>query len=534
MRTVGREQPHHRDQVVDGAIPQVRYERELTVGTVGTLWLGRLTSGSEAGRTVLLRRMSCEDFSPKELDSIKQVAEAYAKVRHPSLMKLLGVIEQDRDLVSVSEHLDGVRLGDLLRHAIDNDKPLPATVAVRVVLDAARATIKAHRLAGELGLYPADRLFVPEGVFVAAFGGTLLTEIGMLSAVARCNKPRTIPDLVVQLAPEELEKALAAKGSPEVFSLGIILWEALANSYLFSRDSLRRATDDLRGLPIVALNRIERCGMPVPDALAELVRIAISRDPAERYPSLEKFVAALEQLPVHFVATEHHVAAALRNQAAELLQAYHVDPSQSSLTLAFSEVPASRFSTRPPPVGGHSWDPPTFNQSSLVSGGVRALNLPKSEITGEAELNTEPVDTFSALPEPRTRTPRHRYALWAGVSLVALTAILAIASIGRYKPLIQPEARRMPIHDMVPSGPTSAPTGEEVPNRPSATAVLDQSPPAHPNAVPDPPVTRAQESSSPIWTGTGEHESLAPANTTKRTGATYRPRQIAPYRPKGI
>lgn len=534
---MGREQPHPLDLVIDGALPQVRYERELTVGSVGTLWLGRLTTGSEAGRTVLLRRMSLDLFDPKDVESMKQVAQAYSKVRHPSLVKLLGVIEQDRDLVSVSEHLDGVRLNDLLRHAFDSGAPLPATVAVRIVLDAARATVKAHRLAGELGLYPAERLFVAEGVFVAAFGGTLLTEIGMLAAIARCNQPRKIPDLLVQLSPEELERTPTTKGSPEVFSLGVVLWEALANRCLFSRESLRKAGDDLRGLPVAPLNEIERCGMPVPDALAEVVRTATSRNPDERYLTLEQFVHALEHLPAHFVATEHHVANALRNQAAHLLQAFHVDPSQSSLTLAFSEVPASRLSTCPPPEGGFNPEPPTFNQSSLVSGRLKTLDLPKDDICGESASEPTTTGPSSAIPEPVAHEPSRKRWVWLGVGLAAAAAALSVAYFAQRRTAtpILPEARSISVTSAAaPNIPDSPPSNQEPTAPPTATDSIaaPQSPPL-PQAAEN-QAAKSKASSSPVTSASAVPENVTSAPTNKHSGAAYRPRQIAPYRPKGI
>jgi hypothetical protein len=48
---------------------------------------------------------------------------------------------------------------------------------------------------------------MPESALVAGFGGTLLSETGVLAGIARCSQPRTVPDLLAQLAPEELTEA---------------------------------------------------------------------------------------------------------------------------------------------------------------------------------------------------------------------------------------------------------------------------------------------------------------------------------------
>jgi hypothetical protein len=529
---VGREQPHSLSTAVDSTMPQVRYERELTVGSIGALWLGRLTTGNEAGRTVLLRRMPHDLFSKKDLDALTKVAEAYAKVRHPSLVKLLGVIVQDRDIISVSEHLDGVRLSDILRNAIDHDAPLPATVVVRIVLDAARATIKAHRLAAESGLFPAQRLFLPEGVFVASFGGTLLTEVGVLATIARCTQPLCIPDLVAQLAPEEVDKTHASCASPEVFSLGVLLWEALANRRLFSRDTMRQTLEELQRLPIDPLDSIERCGMPVPEALAAVVRIATLRQPNLRYASLDQLVSALEQLPAHFIATEHHVAGALRSQAADLLKAFHVDPSQTSLTLAFSGVPASRMSTRPPPASGHNWEPPTFAQSKLVADFRTSIGtLPALE---QAELPAVGVTSISSelRDPPRHGVYRQRH-WWIALLLLAVVAFFLVARFVKPKlhPPVQPELPAS--HTTTDKQPTqrSDLPGNVAPASSTSSAELES--PDRP--LPSEPRGTNQKASI---RGTPSESSDSNASVTpspsKKPGPAYRPHQIEPYRPKGI
>lgn len=525
---------HPRSNAIDVATPLVRFERELAVGAIGTLWLGRLTAGTEAGRTVLLRRIPKDLLSAKDCDALKKVADAYSKVRHPSLVKLLGVLEQDQDLVSVSEHLDGVRLCDLMRRAIEKDAPLPATVAVRVVLDAARATLKAHRLAAESGLFPAERLFLAESVFVAAFGGTLLTETGMLSMIARFTQARAAPELLAQLAPEELEGSSAGKGSPEVFSLGTLLWELLANRYLFVRSNAQQASDELRSRQIPALDQIERCGMPVPAALAEVVRVATNRHPNQRFSNVSEFVTALEDLPAHFLATEHHVASALRDQAADLLKEFHVDESQSSLTVAFSEVPPSRHSTRPPTDGAHDWEPPTFAQRKLVNSTTLALNPTPIRST----LGIAPCVSHEPIPLVKRHAPlRRRLLLTLGVTLSVLGVSLTLAKILRSPaaPVVMPDRNADATH-LTPPAPRDAPTASVAPAVPVAAArdepLLDQIPVPAPSSM-DASLIHSRGAATDASSASTLPISTKPS-ALRKSDSTYRPRQIAPYRPKGI
>lgn len=573
---MGRVEPYSGHPQERGFEPTVRYEKCLSVSSIGTLWLGRLLKGHDAGRTVLLRRVERSALSDKEVETLRKGTAAFGKVRHPTFVKLLGVVEQDADLVTVSEHLVGVPLLDLLRQLFDEGNPLPATIAVRIVLDAAKATLKAHRLSTESGLFPSKRLFLPEGVFIATFGGTLLTEVGILSLISNTTTIKTIPDVIVQLAPEEVALSRNPKGSAEVFSLGVLLWECLANRWLFSRDNERKAKSDLTTLPIPTLDTIERFGMSVPEPLVDLVKTATERNPEGRFDSVDRFVSAIEQLPAHFIATEHQVAEALRQYASLILVRATAEDSQLSSSGTFSEVPQSRVPTLPPT--GTTIDPesptgstfdaesPTFAQRKLItsdpspqfapidgpadvttaksateptvvvnstssrvvqtSPSLETREVPTRGRTTESRDSVEstslPFDSTDYLPE--LRTPQHfivlakRYALWT-----LLLFGLCLLALGVYS------NRRTRSTD--PVGASQRMTPEPTLSLPSAPIAAPKPENATPSAQvvePESPVTRSLNKSKTA------PSARATTDSVPRTSTTFRPRQIAPFRPKGI
>ena len=484
----------------------VRYEKQLGTTSIGSIWLGRLLNGNDAGRVVVLRRIAKQWLSNKDAEWVMYGADAYAKVRHSSLLKLLGVLHQDADLVTISEHLESVRLVDLQRAVFDEGVPIPATVAVRIVLDAARATWKAHRLAAEVGIFPTERLFLPEGVHIASYGATLIGEVGVLSTLARCVVPRTVPELLAQLAPEELGARSAEVGSPEVFSLGVVLWELLANRWLFSRQSDSRTHQELLLAPIAGLDQIERFGMPVPDLLVSLVRRATARNPAERFASVNDLILAFERLPAHFVATEQQVAEVLRLRAGAGLTESRVDESERARSGTFAEIRASQPSISSN-ASSHDWDRPTFAQSSLVS---------RPPLFNGSVLPTAPA---TLRPEPQehavhtTSVPRLRRAglLSIGLTMLAVGAfIVTVRGIAprhaQTRSLGPPPAARLVAAAALPT-----PDAKTPPPAPSA-----------------PPELAAELGSD---ANAAASESLAPANLTKR-GAKLK-RAVLPHKGKG-
>ena len=564
--------------------PVVRYERQLSVASIGTLWLGRFIAGNEAGRPVLLRQIVKTFLTTKESELVRQGAQAYAKVRHPAFVKLLGAIEQNGDLLTLSEHLVGAPLFDVLRDAFDTDTPLPATVSVRIVLDAARATVKAHRLAAEAGLFPTERLFLPEGIFLAAFGGTLLSEVGTLSAIARCAGARSIPDVIAQLSPEELTPQGTSRSSPEVFSLGVLLWECLANRRLFSVENANRTRSELLTLPIPRLDSVERFGMPVPEPLVNLVRIATERNPSTRYETLEQFIAVLEQLPAHFVATEHQVAEMLRLQACSLVLRCLVDETATMTSGTFSEVPASRMSTRPPAKPNFDTEHPTFAQRQLVSS-FTPLQLQATELPGltkavSADLDTpygdaKPLDAnsngeavlahgiISSTPHaaasrsiiPSTVVPSQRrkprlplLAVLITAFALAIAVLFAITSkLAKHDNAARPETTKLSTVTSISASDTlTMPSANDARSSSSLSGAHNAGATASPVASSPRPnlVQDTQNQPEPVDVNhpAKSHlprilvdEAKPPQRSTPPTSASvFRPTAISPYRPKGI
>ncbi|MGC4065524.1 MAG: hypothetical protein QM784_12940 [Polyangiaceae bacterium] len=534
----------------------VRYERQLTTASMGSLWVGRLIAGNEAGRAVLLRRIQRQTLTTKELDSLRQGAAAYSKVRHSSLVKLLGIVEQGTDVVTVSEHLVGISLLDLMRQTFDEGNPIPATVAVRIVLDAAKAIAKAHLLAVEAGLFPSPRISLPDGIFIATFGGTLLTEIGTLAILANAKTSRVTPDVIAQLAPEETVESGSSVGSPEVFSLGVLIWECLANRRLFSLDSAGGTSEEVRSLPIPSLDCVERFGMPVPQALVSVVNRAIERSPERRYESLDAFVTALERLPQHFVATEQQVAEFLRQQTPNALLQCASDDATWRSSGAFSEVPPSRVSTRPPAAPTFGEESPTFAQRKLVTtneptalgayDGTTALATTEPPQRGGIRGSTFPTHARSfsgfALSE---RRPRRKPPLAAAVFGLFFLCSFALGGLYlQHRRTTQLRTDPASISGAAPAGHEQAkPTTERSEPaagrlQPVSDSEVTDTPPVESAISPD-RRGASQDVTTPAKTNQESHNtapatdsSAAPA--TKRSSSTFRPREIAPYRPTGI
>lgn len=330
-----------------------RYELALSLGQgpLGELWAGAATDGPEQGRVVSIRRIRFGGTAPALRKLSARAAESARSLRHPKVAAVLEVLERDDELVIVSEHVDGESLAALMKQAINAKSPIPPGAALAIVRDAADALIATRDHFGKDPSAPEPfGGLVPDGLAVAAFGETMLTEPGVLAALGDAAvRYAALP----YRAPEQLGVPPRRDERADVYSLGVLLWEMLANRPLFrSRaPSDTEAETELRRLvlsgPIPPLDTLPRQGAPLPSSLVVLVGRALFRDPEQRFPSLSAFREAFDELPRDLIAPPEQVVVTLERLARNTLEARRATLTQMSEgRLSFSPE-STRATARP-------------------------------------------------------------------------------------------------------------------------------------------------------------------------------------------
>jgi hypothetical protein len=273
---------------------------------------------------------------------------------------------------------------------------------VRVVADVAGALIQIHDNSGLPRPHRRHGRVTPRHILVGVDGSASLFHAK--EPFSKLLPPQ--PDLGY-LAPELLTQSAAANQQSDVFSLGVLLWEALDNGRLFPH---RRAAAisrliARRSLPAPRIE--EEWAMP----LAEVALKALLPDPPERYADATAFWLALrEHLPAPDNARGALARLAQRALKLELTAEIRevppylapsplasLGPSLPPERISFtdysqSEIPA-RYSLRPEP------------SSRAASGGATST----APSTGNAQHASHwPLDSRAPPAAPRfsTASPR--------------------------------------------------------------------------------------------------------------------------------
>ena len=270
--------------------------RPIGTGGMARVWLG---VDSRTGDKVAVKRMLPEIAADEQLRrAFIDEAQLGLRFSHPNIVDNIELGEVTTaagpEPYLVLELLQGRSLMELMRAARHRRLVLPLGVAVRAVIDAARALSYAHKLTGTDGmpLGVVHRDVSPHNLFVCSNGRVKLVDFGIAKTRLQQTKTRTgtLKGKLAYLSPEQIRGA-AADSRADVFALGIVLHEALTGRPLFRGPNDAATLHNVLALDIPAPETLRPS---VPSGLGALVLRALHRDLDRRLPSAEAFADALE------------------------------------------------------------------------------------------------------------------------------------------------------------------------------------------------------------------------------------------------
>lgn len=289
----------------------------LSSGPVGALSLGRTRGEGDAGRFVMLRSLPVASFAELEV-SVRRAAS----IAHPRLMKVLGLAWVDEAPYLASEYVEGLSAGDLGRELASAETSAMQEVALRIGLDSLNAVTAARAELRARGVQELPRCLYPDTAWIATFGETLLSDVGVAAELVSHSAGSTRDQ--AWSAPRG-RGANAAKD--DVFAAGALLFELISGRALST-------VRDHETAAIPALSELPRHGLPIAKPLVDLVKRALAPEPKRRFQDPEEMAQAILALPEHWIGSEAQVQAAIETLAH---RATNLKASEPSLELTSGE-----------------------------------------------------------------------------------------------------------------------------------------------------------------------------------------------------
>ena len=337
-------------------------------------------------------RVAIKFLSPDAMRSntavsrFRSEAKAAAKIKSQHVVRIIDVATTANNIpYIVMEYLDGKDLERLLGEFADRRAPI--LDAVDFVLQASEAVCEGHALGiVHRDLKPANLFCVDRGdgypqIKVLDFGISKFTSTQ--SAVARTDRHEILGS-PRYMSPEQIESASTVDPRTDIWSLGVILYEALAGIPPFDDErilGLWRKIKEVEPVPVPSLR------VDCPSELWSAVARCLAKDPVDRFVDLGELTRALAPFaPDRSRSCIGRILWLTENNKSSTIKS-------SLFTDAYDRV------TTNPPRRGHRW---------MVAGGIATslgLGLGIFVARGGQPRSLTPALAMNALIKPKVTAP---------------------------------------------------------------------------------------------------------------------------------
>ncbi len=263
-----------------------RLERLLGIGGCGTVWAALDTS---SGERVALKLLHSKEVGSQR-SRLEREAIALRRIGHPAIVTTTELFEHESGPVLVLELLQG----ETLRAMLVREGQLSPSALAPLLMPVADALSAAH----SVGVVHRD--LKPENIFVQTTPTGLharLLDFGLARFVdVECGEFTPITELgsilgtLAYMAPEQALKPSDCDYLVDVWSLGVILYEALSGCRPIEGNT---GPETMRQLLMGGITPLAVLVPELPNELAELVSQMLVRLPTSRLSSLSSVTNVL-------------------------------------------------------------------------------------------------------------------------------------------------------------------------------------------------------------------------------------------------
>ncbi|HEU5262871.1 MAG TPA: serine/threonine-protein kinase [Gemmatimonadales bacterium] len=276
----------------EGLAPHYTVDREIDAGGMARVYLA---AERHPPRRVAIKVMNPELSTASFRERFIREVEVTSKLSHPHIVPILAADE----CLFVPDGPDGLCYyvmpyieGESLRVRLDREQRLPLAEALRLTLEVADALSYAHAH----GVVHRD--VKPENILLSKDDHAYVADFGIARAVSAAGVPTLtgVGQAVgspAYMSPEQLAGSRAIDARTDIYSLGCVLYEMLVGEppllHLAHGSAPGRAA-------LEAFLREQGVDHRTARFLKEVIGRALAASPADRFASVDDFVACLRDV----------------------------------------------------------------------------------------------------------------------------------------------------------------------------------------------------------------------------------------------
>lgn len=271
---------------------------KLAMGGMAEIFLSRSTGAQGIGKFVAIKRILPQYSSNSDfIKMFTEEAKLCMNLSHSNIAKIHEFGVENSQFYIAMELISGRNLRQILSRLGKESRPgLSVDQATFVAKEIASGLDYAHRCLDNSSGKPLNiihRDMSPQNVMISFDGEVKVVDFGIAKTdkEEEGTKAGTIKGKFSYMSPEQASgEKLDVR--TDVFSLGIVLWEILANKRLFTSSTEMATLKKIRECKVPPISKVNP---KVPEELERIVNIALAKNPENRYQTCAEFYKDLNR-----------------------------------------------------------------------------------------------------------------------------------------------------------------------------------------------------------------------------------------------
>ena len=263
----------------------------LAAGGMAEVFLAKSLGASGVNKFLAVKRILPQYSDKREfIDMFKEEAKIAVNLNHGSVVSIYEFGIEQGQFFLVMEYVEGRNLRQVLNEIKKRNIQFSIEQIVYMIKEVASGLDHAHRLInGTTGrpLNLVHRDMSPQNIMLSFEGEVKVIDFGIAKAENQLEATQagTLKGKFGYMSPEQADGQVVDSRT-DLFSLGIVLWEMLANDRLFTSNSEAAILRKIRDCQIPSIRKINPS---VPVELENIVLKSLAKDKAQRYQTAAAF-----------------------------------------------------------------------------------------------------------------------------------------------------------------------------------------------------------------------------------------------------
>lgn len=262
-----------------------RYQIQAELGR-GGMGIVYQAIDKDSNETVAIKQLVLKDIDPKKhpefIERFQREAKTASRLIHENIVKVIDISKDAENLYYVMEHLEGKSLKEEL-------KARGGTITAHDFFRILQQVVSGISYAHSLNIVHRD--IKPDNIFIVDEGRVVITDFGIARIAdlesTNITKTGVMLGTLAYVSPEQLQDAKKVDHRADIFSLGVVAYEALSGYLPFTDDGIAATIVKIMSheeTPLHILNP------SIKDELSSTISRALRKHPKDRFRSVQEFL----------------------------------------------------------------------------------------------------------------------------------------------------------------------------------------------------------------------------------------------------